>query len=47
MHSMVLIYWKYKINKLLQFRMIYIIYLGCNSWFSKFTPLENEIYPRG
>ena len=22
------------------------IYIGCNLWFSKFTPLENEIYPR-
>jgi len=23
------------------------IYIGCNLWFSKFTPLEDEIYPQG
>jgi len=42
---MMLTYWKYEINKLLQFRMIKN-YTGCNLWFSKFTPLEDEIYPQ-
>ena len=44
-HSLVLIYWKYEINKLLQFRMIYNIYICCDLWFSKFIPLEDIIYP--
>ena len=40
----VLIYWKYEIDKLLQFRMSYInIKIGCNLGFSKFTPLANEV----
>ena len=43
---MVLIYLKYEINKFLQFRMICKIYICCNWWFSKFTPLEDQIYPR-
>jgi len=43
---MVVIYWKYEILKLLQFRMIYNIYICCELWFSKFTPLEDEIYPQ-
>jgi len=42
---MLLIYWKYEVNKLLQFRMITEIYICCNLWFSKFTPVEDEIYP--
>jgi len=25
--------------------MICKIYIGCNLWFNKFTPLEDEIYP--
>ena len=44
---MVVIYWKYEINKLLQFRMIDKLYIGCSLWFSKLTPLEDEIYPHG
>jgi len=27
--------------------MIYKIYIFYNLWFSKFTPLEDGIYPRG
>jgi len=23
------------------------LYIGCNLWFSRFTPLEDEIYPQG
>jgi len=43
---MVLIYWKCEHNKLLQFRIIYKkMYIGCNLWFNKFTPLEDELYP--
>jgi len=44
---MVLICWKHEINKLLQFRMIHKICIGCNLWFNEITPLEDEIYPQG
>ena len=36
--QMILTYWKYKINELLQFRMISKIYICCNLWFNEFTP---------
>ena len=46
-HSTVLVYWKYEINKLISLEWFIKIYIGCNLWFSKFTPLEDEIYLRG
>jgi len=42
---MVFIYWKYEINKLLSLERVIKIYIGCCLWFSKCTPLEDEIYP--
>jgi len=41
---MVGIHWKYEISYSLE-RFIKI-YIGCNLRFSKFTPLEDEIYPQ-
>ena len=46
-HSVVLIYWKYEINKLLQFRMIYKTLHCLEFWFSKFTPWNMKFSPRG
>jgi len=43
---MVLIYWKYEINKLVQFAVIYKNLRWLHLWYSKFTPFEDEIYPR-
>jgi len=42
---MMLIYWKYKSNKLLQLRMISKIYIYCNIWLSKFTPTKMKFTP--
>jgi len=38
---------KIRNNKFLQFRIICKIYIFCNWWFSKFIPLEDELYPQG
>ena len=44
---MVLIYWKHESNKLLQLRMIYKNMHWLQFMVQQFTPLEDEIYPRG
>ena len=46
-YSMVLIYWKHESNKLLQLRMIYKNMHWLQFMVQQFTPLEDEIYPRG
>jgi len=32
---------------MLRLRMIYKNFICCNLWFSKFSPLENQISPQG
>jgi len=41
---MVLIYWKHEINISYSLEWFIKIYIGRDVWFSKCTPLEDEIY---
>ena len=43
---MVLIYWKYEINISYISEWFIKIYIGCDAWFSKFTPSEMKFTPR-
>jgi len=47
MHSMVLIYWKYEINKPLELRMIYKNVHWLKFMVQYIYPLEDEIYTQG
>jgi len=44
---MVLFFQKYEITSSYSLEWFIKIYICCNLWFSKFTPLEDEIFPRG
>jgi len=46
-HLPLLIYWKYEIKNSYSLEWFIIICIGWNLWFSKFAPLEDEIFPRG